>query len=56
LAIRVALNKLEKWPFRDYETAFCSSLAVTVLQNKIFKDLAKNALPVQKTFGIPKYC
>jgi hypothetical protein len=34
------LNKLEKGPLRDYETGFCSSLTLTVLEKKIFKDLA----------------
>jgi hypothetical protein len=33
-----ALNKLEKEPLRDYETGFCSPLALTVLEKKIFKD------------------
>jgi hypothetical protein len=28
----VASNKLEKGPLRDYETAFCSLLALTVLE------------------------
>jgi hypothetical protein len=35
----VALNKLEKGPLRDYETGFCSPLALTVLEKKNFKDL-----------------
>jgi hypothetical protein len=35
-----ASNKLEKGPLRDYETGFCSHLALTVLEKKIFKDLA----------------
>jgi hypothetical protein len=34
------LNKLEKGPLSDYETAFCSVLALAVLEKKIFKDLA----------------
>jgi hypothetical protein len=34
----VASNKLEKGPPRDYETAFCSVLALMVLEKKIFKD------------------
>jgi hypothetical protein len=34
------LNILEKEPLRDYETGFCSPLALTVLEKKIFKDLA----------------
>jgi hypothetical protein len=34
----VASNKLEKGLLRDYETAFCSVLALMVLQKKIFKD------------------
>jgi hypothetical protein len=33
---KVASNKLEKGPLIDYETAFCSPLALTVLE-KIFK-------------------
>jgi hypothetical protein len=33
----VALNKLEKGPLRDYETGFCSPLALTVLEKKIVK-------------------
>jgi hypothetical protein len=33
----VASNKLEKGLLRDYETAFCSVLALKVLE-KIFKD------------------
>jgi hypothetical protein len=36
----VALNKLEKGLLRDYKTGFCSPLALTVLEKKIFKDLA----------------
>jgi hypothetical protein len=36
----VASNKLEKGPLRDYETGFCSPLALMVLVKKIFKDLA----------------
>jgi DNA-binding MltR family transcriptional regulator len=36
----VASNKLERGPLRDYETGFCSLLALTVLEKKIFKDLA----------------
>jgi hypothetical protein len=35
----VASNKLEKGPFRDYETAFCSLLALTVLERKISKKI-----------------
>jgi DNA-binding MltR family transcriptional regulator len=35
-----ASNKLEKGPLRDYETGFCLHLALTVLEKKIFKDLA----------------
>jgi hypothetical protein len=35
----VASNKLEKGPHRDYETAFCSPVAFTVLK-KIFKEFA----------------
>jgi hypothetical protein len=34
----VALNKLEKGLLRDYETAFCSVLALMVLEKKIFKN------------------
>jgi hypothetical protein len=34
------LNKLEKGPLRDYETAFSSPLALTVLEKKIFKEFA----------------
>jgi hypothetical protein len=34
----VASNKFEKGPLRDYETAFCSLLALMVLEKKIFKD------------------
>jgi hypothetical protein len=34
-----ASNKLEKGPLRDYETGFCSPVALTVLE-KIFKDIA----------------
>jgi hypothetical protein len=34
----VASNKLEKGPLRDYETAFCSVLALMVLEKKIFED------------------
>jgi hypothetical protein len=33
------LNKLEKGPIRDYETVFCSLLAIMVLE-KILKNLA----------------
>jgi hypothetical protein len=40
LSQEVALNKLEKGPLRDFETSFCSPLALTVLEKKIFKDLA----------------
>jgi hypothetical protein len=36
----VALTKLEKGPHRDYETGFCSPLALAVLEKKIFKDVA----------------
>jgi hypothetical protein len=36
----VASTKLEKRPLRDYETDFCSLLALTVLEKKKFKDLA----------------
>jgi hypothetical protein len=36
----LASNKLEKGPLRDYETGFCSPLALTVLDKKIFNDLA----------------
>jgi hypothetical protein len=35
-----ASNKLETVPLRDYETGFCSNLALTVLEKKIFTDLA----------------
>jgi hypothetical protein len=35
----IASNKLEKGPLRDYETGFCSSVAIMVLE-KIFRDLA----------------
>jgi hypothetical protein len=35
----VASNKLEKGPLRDYETAFCLPLTLTVLE-KIFKEFA----------------
>jgi hypothetical protein len=31
------LNKLEKGLLRDFETAFCSVLALTVLGKKMFK-------------------
>jgi hypothetical protein len=34
----VAWNKIEKGPLRDYKTVFCSSVAVAVLEKKIFKD------------------
>jgi hypothetical protein len=34
------LNKLEKGLLRDYETAFCSVLALMVLGKKIFEDKA----------------
>jgi hypothetical protein len=34
---KFASIKLEKGPLRDYETTFCSLLALTVLE-KIFKD------------------
>jgi hypothetical protein len=34
----VASNKLEKGPLRDYETGFISTVALTVLEKKIFKD------------------
>jgi hypothetical protein len=34
------LNKLEKGPIRDNETAFCLLVALTVLDNKIFRKLA----------------
>jgi hypothetical protein len=37
----VVWNKLEKGPLRDYETGFCSPLALTVLEKKIFKDFPK---------------
>jgi hypothetical protein len=30
--------KLEKEPLRDYKSAFCSPLALTVHEKKIFKD------------------
>jgi hypothetical protein len=42
------LKKLEKGPLRDYETGFCSPMALTVLEKKILKDLPfKNfSLPV----------
>jgi hypothetical protein len=36
----VASNKIEKGPLRDYETGFCSPIALRVLEKKIFKDLA----------------
>jgi hypothetical protein len=32
------LNKLEKGLLRDYETAFCSVLALTALGKMMFKD------------------
>jgi hypothetical protein len=51
----VASNKLEKGPLRDYETAFCSVLALMVLEKKIFKDKAifcSFSLPVRKLLGI----
>jgi hypothetical protein len=32
----VALNKIEKEPLRGYKTAFCSPLALKVLDKKIF--------------------
>jgi hypothetical protein len=32
----VASNKFEKGPLRDYGTAFCSPLALMVLEKKIF--------------------
>jgi hypothetical protein len=32
--------KLEKGSPSDYETAFCSPLALTVLEKKIFKEIA----------------
>jgi hypothetical protein len=34
----VALNKLENGLLMDYETAFCSVLALMVLEKKILKD------------------
>jgi hypothetical protein len=34
----VALNKHEKGLLRDYETAFCSVLALMILGKKIFED------------------
>jgi hypothetical protein len=33
-------KKLEKKPLRDFKTDFCSPLVLTVLEKKIFKDLA----------------
>jgi hypothetical protein len=33
-------TKLEKGPLTHYETGFCSPLALTVMEKKIFKDLA----------------
>jgi hypothetical protein len=48
----VALNKLEKKPLIDFKTAFCSPVALSVLE-KIFKDLASFrgfSLPVRKIF------
>jgi hypothetical protein len=51
----VALNKLEKGLFRDFETGFCSLLATMFLEMKIFKDLAiigSFSLPVRKLFRI----
>jgi hypothetical protein len=48
------LNKLEKGPLRDYETGFCSPVALMVLV-KIFKDFMffpGFSLPVQKIFKI----
>jgi hypothetical protein len=41
-----ASNKLEKGPHRDYETAFCSLLAFTVLEK-----ISKNLLFLQ-VFGL----
>jgi hypothetical protein len=35
--LKFASNKLEKGPLRDYETAFWSPLALTVLEKRIFK-------------------
>jgi hypothetical protein len=35
-----ASNKLEKEPLRDYKTAFCSPLALTVMEKKFFIDFA----------------
>jgi hypothetical protein len=40
LSQEVASNELEKEPFGDYETGFCSPVAFTVLQKNIFKDFA----------------
>jgi hypothetical protein len=34
----IASNALEKELLRDYETAFCSVLALMILAKKIFKD------------------
>jgi hypothetical protein len=39
-SLEVASNKREKGPHKDYETAFCSPLAFTVLEKKIFKEFA----------------
>jgi hypothetical protein len=36
----VPSNKLKKEPLRDYKIAFCSPLALMVLEKKIFKVLA----------------
>jgi hypothetical protein len=33
----VASNKLEKGTLRDYKTGFCSPVALTVLEKKIFQ-------------------
>jgi hypothetical protein len=49
------LNKLEKGPLIDFKTVSCSAVALTVLEKKIFKDLARLggfSLPVRKIFGI----
>jgi hypothetical protein len=49
------LNKLEKGPLRDYKTGFCSPVALTALEKKIFKDLAflpSFSIPVRKIFRI----
>jgi hypothetical protein len=48
----LASNKLEKGPLMDYETGFCSPVALNVLEKKIFKDFAFFSLPVWKIYRI----